>query len=234
MKQRTGGTPAAASSLTVPIASGAGNALVATIAVQAGTTTKVTGVTDSAGNPWTIGPVGLLAGSNTRVEIWHSTGAAPVAGVTVNLSAADLASANISEWSGVAPTQAVDAFAGQGNASSTTAATPSIATTNANDLVLGAINFPRAAASTLATTGFTALDNFNASTVSGRAAYRVVSATGSSLARMDTVGSVPERRGRACVEGGTVTEGGAPSRRRPRRRRSSQLVSAAPRPRRTR
>jgi hypothetical protein len=179
VKQRTGGTPAAASSLAVPIASGAGNALVATVAVQAGTTTKVTGVTDSAGNPWTLGPVGLLAGSNTRVEIWHSTGAAPVAGVTVSLSAADLASANVSEWSGVASTQAVDAFAGQGNASSTTATTPSIATTNANDLVLGAINFPRAAASTLGTTGFTALDNFNASTVSGRAAYRVVSATAS-------------------------------------------------------
>ena len=179
VKQRTGGTPAAASSLAVPIASGAGNALVATVAVQAGTTTKVTGVTDSAGNPWTLGPVGLLAGSNTRVEIWHSTGAAPVAGVTVSLSAADLASANVSEWSGVASTQAVDAFAGQGNASSITATTPSIATTNANDLVLGAINFPRAAASTLGTTGFTALDNFNASTVSGRAAYRVVSATAS-------------------------------------------------------
>jgi hypothetical protein len=179
VKQRTGGTPAAASSLTVPIASGAGNALVATIAVQAGTTTKVTGVTDTAGNRWTLGPVGLLSGSNTRVEMWHSTGAAPVAGVTVNLSAADLASANISEWSGVAPTQAVDGFAGQGNASSTTAATPSIATTNANDLVLGAINFPRAAASTLATSGFTALDNFSASTVTGRAAYRIMSAAGS-------------------------------------------------------
>jgi hypothetical protein len=179
VKQRTGGTPAAASSLTIPIASGAGNALVATIAVQAGTTTKVTGVTDSAGNPWTLGPVGLLSGSNTRVEMWHSTGAAPVAGVTVSLSAPDLASANISEWSGVAPTQAVDVFAGQGNASSTTAATPSIATTNANDLVLGAINFPRAAASSLATSGFTALDNFSASTVSGRAAYRIVSGAGS-------------------------------------------------------
>lgn len=179
VRQRTGGTPAAASTLTVPIASGAGNALVATIAVQAGTTTKVSVVTDSAGNPWTLGPVGLLAGSNTRVETWHSTGAAPVAGVTVHLSAADLASANVSEWSGVATAQAVDAFAGQGNASSTTAATPSIATTNANDLVLGAINFPRAATSTLGTAGFTALDNFNASTVSGRAAYRVVSATGS-------------------------------------------------------
>jgi hypothetical protein len=179
VKQRTGGTPAAASSLTVPIASGAGNALVASIAVQAGTTTRVARVTDSAGNTWTPGPVGLLSGSNTRVEIWHSTGATPVASVTVDLSAPDLASANVSEWSGVAASQAVDAFAGQGNASSTTAATPSITTTNANDLVLGAINFPRAATSTLVTPGFTALDNFNASTVSGRAAYRVVSATGS-------------------------------------------------------
>jgi hypothetical protein len=121
----------------------------------------------------------LLSGSNTRIEMWHSTGATPMAGVTVNLSAADLASANISEWSGVAPTQAVDAFAGQGNASSSTAATPSVTTTNANDLVLGAINFPRAAATTLATPGFTALDNFSASTVTGRAAYRIVSTTGS-------------------------------------------------------
>jgi Calcineurin-like phosphoesterase/Purple acid Phosphatase, N-terminal domain len=179
VKQRTAGTPSAASTLAVPIASGSGNALVATVAVQAGTTTKVTGVTDSAGNPWTLGPVGLLSGSNTRVEIWHSTGAAPVAGVTVNFSAADLASANVSEWRGVAASQAVDAFAGQGNASATTAATPAITTTNANDLVLGAINFPRATASTLTTSGFTALDNFTTSTVSGRAAYRVVSATGS-------------------------------------------------------
>jgi purple acid phosphatase-like protein/calcineurin-like phosphoesterase family protein len=179
VKQGTGGTPAAASTLTVPISSVAGNALVAAIAVQAGTTTSVTGVTDSAGNTWTRGPVGLLSGSNTRIEIWHSTGAAPVAGVTVNLSAPDLASASVSEWSGIAATQAVDAFAGRGNAESTTAATPAIATTNANDLVLGAINFPRAAASTLATPGFSPLDNFAASTVSGRAAYRVVSATGS-------------------------------------------------------
>jgi hypothetical protein len=179
VKQQTGGTPTAASSLAVPIASQAGDALVATIAVQAGTTTKVTGVADSAGNPWTVGSVGLLSGSNTHIEIWHSAGAAPVAGVTVNLSAPDLAGANVSEWSGVAATQAVDASAGTGNASSTTAATPTIATTNANDLVLGAINFPRAATSTLATTVFAELQDFTASTVRGRAAYRVVSAPGS-------------------------------------------------------
>ena len=80
--------------------------------------------------------------------------------------------------SGVATAQAVDAAAGQGNASGTTAATPLITTTNANDLLLGAINFPRAVTATLATSGFSALNNFNASTVSGRAAYDIVSATG--------------------------------------------------------
>ena len=110
--------------LTVPIASGAGHALVAAIAVQAGSTTSVSSVTDSAGNAWTKGPVGFLAGSNTRVEIWHSTAAAPVSQVTANLSAADIVSADVSEWSGVATAQPVDASGGQGNASGMTAQTP--------------------------------------------------------------------------------------------------------------
>ena len=69
--------------------------------------------------------------------------------------------------------------AAQGNASATTAQTPAIATTNPSDLVVGAINFPRTVSSTLTTPGFSELDDFNASTVSGRAAYGIVSATGS-------------------------------------------------------
>ena len=69
--------------------------------------------------------------------------------------------------------------AGQGNASGMTAQTPAIVTTNATDLIVGAINFPRAVSATLTTPGFAQLDDFDASTVSGRAAYRVVSATGS-------------------------------------------------------
>jgi hypothetical protein len=178
VRQATAGAPTAAQSLAVPIASGAGHALVATIAVQAGTTTSVSSVTDSAGNAWTKGPVGYLSGSNTRVEIWHSTAAAPVSQVTANLSAPDVVSANVSEWSGIATAQPVDGLAGQGNASGTTAQTPAIATANAADLVVGAINFPRTVSTTLTTPGFSQLDEFNASTVSGRAAYRVVSATG--------------------------------------------------------
>jgi hypothetical protein len=179
VRQATGGASTAASSLTVPIASGTGHALVAAIAVQAGSTTSVSSVTDSAGNAWTKGPVGFLSGSNTRVEIWHSTAAAPVSQVTANLSAPDIVSANVSEWSGVATASPVDVFGGQGNASGTTASTPAISTTNPNDVVVGAINFPLSVSSTLTTPGFTELVDFNASTVKGRAAYRVVSATGS-------------------------------------------------------
>ncbi len=178
VRQATAGAATAASSLTVPIASGSGHALVAAIAVQAGSTTSVSWVTDSAGNRWTRGPVGFLAGSNTRVELWHATVAAPVSQVTATLSAPDIVSANVSEWSGVATMEAVDASGGQGNASATTAQTPAITTTNPSDLVVGALNFPRTMSSTLTTPGFSELADFNASTVSGRAAYGIVSTTG--------------------------------------------------------
>jgi Calcineurin-like phosphoesterase/Purple acid Phosphatase, N-terminal domain len=179
VRQATGATSASASSFNVPIISTSGDTLVASIAVQAGTTTSVSSVTDSAGNTWTKGPVGFLSGSNTRVELWYSTGTASVSGVTVNLSAPDLASANVSEWSGVATAGALDAAAGRGNVSSTTASTPTIGTGNANDLIIGAINFPLAVTSTLAGAGFTPLQDFTISTVKGRAAYRIVSAPGS-------------------------------------------------------
>jgi len=178
VRQATAGAPTAASSLTVPIASGTGHALVAAIALQAGTSTSVSSVTDSVGNRWTKGAVGFLAGSNTRVEIWHATAAAPVSQVTAKLSAPDIASANVSEWSGLATAPDVDGSGGQGNASATTAQTPVITTTNPSDLVVGAINVPRAISSTLTTPGFSELADFNASTVSGRAAYGIVSAAG--------------------------------------------------------
>lgn len=179
VRQATGGTPLAASSFAVPISSTLGNALVASIAVQAGSTTSVSRVTDSAGNTWTRGPVGFLPGSNTRVEIWFTTAAAPVSSVRVDLSAPDLAGANVSEWRGVAPAGALDFFGARGNAFSTTAATPAITTTRAGDLIVGAINYPRAANSSLATAGFAELHDFDASPVNGRASYRVASPIGS-------------------------------------------------------
>jgi hypothetical protein len=177
VRQATGSTPGG-TTFDVPIASTQGDALVAAIAVQAGTTASVTSVTDSAGGAWTKGPAGLLSGSSTRVELWYRTGAPAITSATVNLSAAKAASANVSEFSGVASSGALDGSAGWGTASSTTAATPAITTTTAGDLVVGAINYPTSATSTLNSSGFAALSDFNVSTVKGRAAYRILPAAG--------------------------------------------------------
>jgi hypothetical protein len=178
VRDATGSTPLA-STFGVPLSTTAGDALVASIAIQAGSTASVTKVSDTAGNTWTKGPVGLLSGSSTRVELWYATNADPVSGVTVTLSAEKAAAANVAEFSGVAGAAALDVSAGSGSASSTTAATPTIATTNATDLLVGAVNYPGTATAELTGTGFTALSPFAVSTLNGRAAYRVVSATGS-------------------------------------------------------
>jgi hypothetical protein len=191
VRQTTAATQAPASSFAVPIASSSGDALVAAIAVQAGTTTSVSSVTDSAGNAWSRAALGFLPGSSTRVELWYSTGAAATAGLNVTLSAPDLASANVSEWSGVAASGALEAAGGQGNAASTSASTPAITTANADDLVVGAFNFPRAVTSTLATPGFSSLNDFTVSTVRGRAAHRIASAAGSYSAGWSLSGSSP-------------------------------------------
>ena len=67
-------------------------------------------------------------------------------------------------------------------ASATTITTPSLATTNANELVIGATNYPASATSTLTAGSFTGLNNFDSgSGVHGRAAYRITTATGSYL-----------------------------------------------------
>ena len=180
VRQLTGST-ASGTTFDVPIASNAGDALVAAIAIQAGTTASVTRVTDTAGNTWTKGPIGLQSGSSTRIELWYSTGAASVSNVTVTLSVAKAASANVSEYRGVARTSALDVSAGTGNALSTTAGTPTITTTIPGDLVVAAINYPGSATSTLTGTAYTALSNFTA-TVNGRAAYRIATAAGTSTA----------------------------------------------------
>jgi hypothetical protein len=176
-KVASGNTGTVPVTLTSP--SGSGNALVAMVALAAGSSASVTSVTDSAGGTWTKGPVGFLTGANTRVEIWYRLAATPVTSVTATLSAAKNAAVNVTEWSGVASSSAVDGSLGGSGASATTAATPSLATTNPTDVVIGAINYPAAATSTLSP-GSTSLSDFNASTsVHGRAAYALTLATGS-------------------------------------------------------
>ena len=93
-------------------ATGAGHALVAVIALAAGSSASVSSVTDSSAGAWSPGPVGFLTGVNSRVEIWYRLNAPSVTSVTVTLSAAKSAAVNVSEWSGVATTSAANGSSG--------------------------------------------------------------------------------------------------------------------------
>jgi hypothetical protein len=153
---------------------------VAIITVKAGGSVTVASVVDSSGAAWTKGAVGFLSGSNTRVETWYRLGAPAVGSVTATFSAPNTATANVTEWNGVATTGTLDGAQGSGSAASTTAAAPSITTTQPGDLVISAINYPGNVASALANGGFTALTSFSMPTlVNGRAAYMVATTTGS-------------------------------------------------------
>jgi hypothetical protein len=178
--QRTGALTTSGTTLSIPVpATAAGDALVASVALAAGSSKSIAAVTDSAGGTWTKGPVGFQSGSNTRVELWYRTGVpAGITSVTATLSAAGIASANVSEWSGVASASALDVQAARGNAAAATASTPPLTTTNPNDLLVAGLNYSGTATSSLGGGGFTALTSYNAGNVNGRAAYRTVSSTG--------------------------------------------------------
>jgi chitodextrinase len=179
VQQQTASGGAATLSVAPSPASRAGDALVAVVALAAGSSASVMSVSDSASGTWTKGPVGYLTGTNSRVEIWYELAAPAVTSVMVTLSAAKSAAVNLSEWAGVASASALDAAASGNAASSTSLATPSLSTTNASDLVLGAVNYPATASSTLTSPSFTSLANFESSTsVHGRAAYALTSGAG--------------------------------------------------------
>jgi hypothetical protein len=165
---------------TLPAPSVTGNSLVATVALAAGASASVTSIADDGNNTWTRAGAGFLSGSNTRVEIWYSTGTTSASTVTLTLSAAKAASVDVSEWSGLAAAPPLDGVAQSANASSTSATTPSLPTTNGTDLVIGSINYPGSVTSTLSSTGgFTALQDFGTTGVHGRAAYVVTTTPGS-------------------------------------------------------
>lgn len=167
-----------------------GDALVVAIAVRAGGSVTVAAVRDSSGTNWTKGPVGYLSGANTRVELWYRINSPSVSSLTVTLSGSDAASALFTEWAGVATASALDGSAGSGAASSTTAATPQLTTANATDLVIGAVNYPASVSSTLATGAFAGLNDFSLSTtIHGRAAYAVTTASGNYRASWNLSGA---------------------------------------------
>ena len=177
VRQTTASATAASLTVTPSAASAAGDTLVATVAVKAGTSASVTSVTDSAGGTWTKGPSSATSGVEDRIEIWYRLGAPSVSSVTINLSASKSFAANVSEWSGIA---SVISLAGGTNVSSTTASTPVQANSGAPYVVIGAVNYPADVSSSLASGPFAGLSDFSVSTnVHGRAAYVITPTNGS-------------------------------------------------------
>jgi len=168
----------------VPVTGGTttGDGLVAAIALKAGSSASVSSVQDSGSGTWARGAVGYLTGTNSRIELWYRLAAPSVTSVTITLSRAKSASAHVSEWSGLGTT--LDTAGGGSDGSAASAATPLITTGGTADLVITAINYPNDVSSTLAAAGpFNTLTDFGYSTtVHGRIAYALTTATTSSQA----------------------------------------------------
>jgi hypothetical protein len=139
--QTSGATESSAStSLTATFSTpaSAGDLLVLSASVYAGATNPVTSVVDPAGSAWTrIGAL-TVAGHNSDGEMWYAVGAGPVASVTVRTANAAVASLAIQEFSNIASTVPLDAFAGAAN-SGTLAASGTVTPGTAGDLAVGFI-----------------------------------------------------------------------------------------------
>ncbi len=182
LQQQKTGSASSSPSLTVPLtASTSGDTLVATVAIAAGSTGPLASVTDSSGGSWTKGPIGFLSGANTRVEMWYRVAAPSVTSATASFASGTTKSLamSVSEWSGVASASALDVQGNSSGSSATTATSPALTTTNATDVVIGALNYTGSATSTAGGTGFAPLSNFDVSSTHGRASYNVTTTAGS-------------------------------------------------------
>lgn len=177
VRQTTGSSASSANATATITASTPGNLLVAFYARSGGLGTgALTGVTDSAGQTWTLATRGAVSGvANTRIECWYVASTASVTSVTFSSGTAQINSWNVLEFSGAAASAPLDVASADNSAAAaaTTIATPSVTTTADGDLVLAAIHYTQTSG-TLATAGFTALTDYDYTTTgSGRAAYRV-------------------------------------------------------------
>ena len=174
--QVTGSAAAANNTPQITITTGQGSLLVGIFTRSGGLATgALTSVTDSAGNTWRLATRGAVSGqSNTRVECWYALNAASVVWVQGNSGTSQTWAWNIQEYKSPPAYLGLDSASPDGSAaaSSTTIATPSIATTGPADLVVAAVHYAQATGVT-ATAGFTALSDFDDGIAgSGRGAVR--------------------------------------------------------------
>ena len=149
----------AATSLTArfPATTGAGHLLVLAAGVYTGATNKITSVTDSAGNTWTRIGAYAVSGHYSDGELWYAANAQPTSSVTARTASSAMVAMQVSDYSGVATTNPLDAATGT-SATGTTAASGSVVPTTANELTVGFIaGHGNSQAISFTTPGLTAL-----------------------------------------------------------------------------
>jgi len=166
------------SNFSVNTTSTSGNLLVAVIGMNS-TTAGVSDVTDSAGNVWRLATHGYgRASEGTRTEIWYAQNATAVSSVDVALSSPTGATAQISEYSGIAASDSLVAAHGQGNELSTSHSTPDVITDSPNSLIIGGFSFLGTSSVSQPSNGWTPLTDVVDNTKESRAAYRIATSPG--------------------------------------------------------
>jgi hypothetical protein len=170
------GTGASANSQTVTLAAGvtAGSALLACASFDS----TQTGVASIAGGgvTWTQAAVGS---GNHRTAIWYGLNSAGGSGsITATFAGGtDNSALHVSEWSGLAATNALDVTA-QAGGNNSSLPTGTANTTHAADLLFACGAQDQETVTTGPLNGFTALTSVTASADKQEEAYRNVSATG--------------------------------------------------------
>jgi hypothetical protein len=138
--QAVGATETAtATSLTVtmPVATTAGDLLVLSASVYAGATNNLLSVTDSAGNLWKKVGAWNIASHNSDGEMWYAANALAATSVTVHLNLAATVAFDVQEFAGIGTTSPLDVSTGA-STTSTTASSGALLT-SAGELVVGLV-----------------------------------------------------------------------------------------------
>lgn len=182
--QQVAGTGSAGVATAAMVSVTAGNCLMAICANSSGSTNPFTVTDNSGSNTWALLGAGFQSGgANTRIEIWVALNV--VAGSYTITATGGTTSAGVVgiEWSGVATASATDVTAAGGNVTATTFGNVGQTTTNANDVLVIAINYNTVSGANTATDNnvggiWTANSAASISSMVAKSDYAVVSATG--------------------------------------------------------
>jgi hypothetical protein len=195
VKETSAWSQTALSTRTISTTSTAGNTLILFLMPRTnlGTLPQTFTISDSASNTWVVPPMPASSGAPTTNPPYAFQGAAGNYFMAYALNTAAITTFTVAqtnainltyslvEFSNIASTGAVDQSNATGRSASGTQVTPTLTTTNANDLILGGVNMANAntmtiSASSSPTSGWTQI--YPTATFQGLF-YQVVSSTGS-------------------------------------------------------